>query len=1009
MPFVEQFLFGGEHRRDPAKRGVLGSSAGLGPDVAAEVERLCRGWGDVPPLGLDRPALMSFPLLATMPAIRGRLYAVIRVGAGSDAIFHAVVLGDALYAAFDRNPYLLARHLTFHDDWRPEASPPRVELEADTHEFPAALVPGVADRGFIDEAVVQFILNQRLVLPLEQATLESDRALALVISSLPVKLRRELRFASLATSEANGCNLGALATAGAGFSGWQRFLLATPSSGITPEVAAYQAALAQHLAGGDLNAIARLSLRHEFGGGRQPEPLRASVPDPRSVEPRGVAPRRLETPLAAVVGPASTASPAANSEPTRSARGEPGRPHRAAVTGADMPAGARVSAVLAGPAAAPAGAGRPAGREEGRRRERVLHDARRPVSRRPGLARTLAVVLVVFLAGGVVVLRMNGRTLARSLEWAGIPGMEPVAGGDHTPTLLEVVDVGAVYEEQRAALAGAGGALGPSVDQARRKALAGLAGRGATPLVAQVDLFAKLSADGIQQGSRPDREAERLRALAKQGEVLASELKRLELAWYSLAAGPMWRDLAQLPDAAVAARCDSLTRRDRAALDEARTGLGLTWKIRDLAEARRNVDGMASLVDLFQAAAWTPRWAADLKRAADLVSPTASPLTRAYRNCAFQLLRLKEAERSGAARALAYAPSLAGQPWPSPAIRALLPDLRRAAGAFPGGDAPSLVAGTLALYAELGDPQRAATRAATDAQFLGRLEANPAFRFDAAAYRPFVDRLRWEASTQQAAAGAKPGRTDDAARFRRALAAGRPAAGWKALADSLRTPFLAEWARRQAGAAEVAADQQRQVRAGQLAAARLATADLRRAAAAGDDWSGQWRRVAELAARFLGEAPATGDGSDGTAEVAELAAALERPLPLRLRQATVRLPQSALAAPDIATLEISVTAGEGVQRSRAFPVGPSAPAGTGWVGNVPLDLSVPLGARDELSCRVVAADGRVLLQFTAPSLAAGGGPGSFGRLRPAEGGSLQLQADPGWWSALVLPAPAVNF
>lgn len=965
MPYVEQLMFGGDTRREPAQRGVLGASAGLGADVATEVERLCRGWGDVPPLGLDRPALMSFPLLATMPSIRGRLYAVIRVGTGPAPLFHALVLGDALYTVFDRNPYLLARQVTFQDEWRPGVAPPRIEIEADTHEFPAALVPGPADRGFIDEAVVHTILNRGLVLPLEQSTRDSDRALALVISCLPVKLRRELRFASLMASESNGCSLGALVTPGAAFAGWQRFLLATPNSGMTAEVAAYHAALGQHLAAGDLNAIARLSLRHEFTGAREQDAIRAAVPEPHSPEPRPVAARQLETPLAAVV------------------TGPP-------LTTATVGRGARPSV---SPPRAP----------------RTLAGARRPVSRRSGLARLLAVVTVVFLAGGVVVLRMNGRLLARSLEWAGIPGMEPSTGGERAATLLEVVDVGAVYEEQRAQLAGAGGALGPSPDQARRKALANLAGNGATPLVAQIDLFARLSADGIQQGSRPDREAERLRALAGQGQVLASELKRLELAWYSLAAGAMWRDLAQLSDAAIAARGDSLTRRDRAALDEARTGLGLTWKIRDLAEARRNVDGMASLVDLFQATAWSPRWAADLKRAADSVSPTASPLTRAYRNCAFQVLRLKDAERAPTARALAYLPTLEGQPWPAPAIRGLLPDLRRAAGAFPHGDAPPLVAGTLKLYADLGDPVRAVKQAAADSRYLARLEANEAFRFDAAAYRPFIDRLRFEAALAGAGTGAGAAVGGEAQRFRRALDAGRTATRWQALADSLRTPFLAEWARRQAGAAEVADDQRRQVREGQLAAARQAAADLRRAAAEGRDWSGEWRRLAALATRFLGEAAAGSDGSDGTAEVAELAAALDRQLPLRLRQATVRLPQAALGAPDVAVLEVSVTAGDGTERSRAFPLGPSAPAGTGWVGNVQLDVVLPFGPRDELTCRVVAADGRVLLQSTAASLADGGGPGAFARLRPGDGGGLHLQVDPAWWSALVLPAPAVNF
>ena len=116
-----------------------------------------------------------------------------------------------------------------------------------------------------------------------------------------------------------------------------------------------------------------------------------------------------------------------------------------------------------------------------------------------------------------------------------------------------------------------------------------------------------------------------------------------------------------------------------------------------------------------------------------------------------------------------------------------------------------------------------------------------------------------------------------------------------------------------------------------------------------------------------------------------------------------------MTLPEVAVLELAAPSAANPWRSRAFTVGPSAPAGTGWVGHVDLDWTVLLGARDELSGRVVAADGRVLLRFTAPSLADGGGPGTFGRLRPADGGSVHLKAGAGWWSALEVPAPAVNF
>jgi len=249
----------------------------------------------------------------------------------------------------------------------------------------------------------------------------------------------------------------------------------------------------------------------------------------------------------------------------------------------------------------------------------------------------------------------------------------------------------------------------------------------------------------------------------------------------------------------------------------------------------------------------------------------------------------------------------------------------------------------------------------------------------------------------------------EAARFGRAAGDGSSARQWQDLADSLKTPFLAEWARRRAGAAVTVAGERRGERSSQFAGVRAAAGDLRRAAAEGRDWSPEWRLTSELAARYLGESSASGDGTDGSAEIAELAAFLDRPLPLRLERATIRLTPAALAQPEVAVLEVTVPGSDSTWRSRAFTVGPAAPAGTGWVGHVALDWTVPLGARQALVLRVVAADGRRLLDFTAPSLADGAGPGTYGRLHPGEGGSVQLKVDAGWWAALALPAPQVAF
>ena len=104
----------------------------MGQEVSDEIVRLCDNWGTVPALGLERAALMSFRLEATMPAIAGRLFTVIRVSKGLNPIFHAVTMSEGTYASFLRNPFAVAQVVTFLDLWDPSLILKRVEIEFDS-------------------------------------------------------------------------------------------------------------------------------------------------------------------------------------------------------------------------------------------------------------------------------------------------------------------------------------------------------------------------------------------------------------------------------------------------------------------------------------------------------------------------------------------------------------------------------------------------------------------------------------------------------------------------------------------------------------------------------------------------------------------------------------------------------------------------------------------------------------------------------------------------------------
>ncbi len=1022
MPFCEQLIYGVDGRQDPPVKAVLGQSPGVSQEAADELVRLCRSWGDTPPLGLQRPALMSFPLATGLSALRGRLYAVIRASQGDQTLFHAVVVNDQAYAAFGRNPFALAEAATFLDAWAPGTALGRIELPA-----PGDILlptPGTQDVGLVDEAVVQIELEGRLVLPLEQALADSDRALALIIAALPEQRRKDLRFASFTTSEANAYHLAALSTEGSAFAGWQRVLLAMPSMDLPPALEAHRETVARHLAAGDLAGLAAAGRRPAVSAERTapppPELARRTEP-PRGDEP----PRRVEPTREQAADPPRR--PAAAPPPAASALGESTAPPSAPTA---APRRAGFQSAVAGPAAYHSGLSpspRPASSPHSGPSSRSSPSASRTVRewrRTPvriglpgqkrsaggGFLRFLAVIAVLFVAGWAATVRLDLRTVTESLEWAGLPGMSGAdRASERAPSLLESVDVAGVYDKQRRRLGRGGLSLGPSPDNARRKALTALREGAAGPLCAQVDLFVSLADQGVQGDARTDRESARLRELARQGALLSTEMARLELGWHSLATGRLWSDLGELDDAGVVARRDSLAAAEQGALADARRGLNVENRAAALERACRHVEGMTAVVNLLAAEAWSDLWERKLQRAAEMVSPAASPATRAYRNSAFALLRLKEAERREDNVALAYAETPAELSWPSAEAAEQVRRLRREAGRFPARRVPPLLAATIELYTSLEEP----AVLAADPSRLAALEENAAVRFDPAGYGPFLARLKFDAVAAGSSADRDPAGAAARARFRTEAPDRDDGPGWRLLAADLDDPFLKEWAVRRADAADARALARQSDFTAAWVACRDAVAALRADAAAGRDWSAQWRRADALAREiqntYLTPPPQDPAGREQVVALGRLAAALGAPLPVEVASVTVRLDADALREPARVRFELTSGPGGETLLSDEFTIGPAAPAGSGWVGTCAPGWTLALGCRQHLTGRVVAADGQTVLEVGAQSLAAGEGPAAWATPRRGETGSLTLRLGAGFWEALQLPAEGTPF
>ncbi|MCB1185193.1 hypothetical protein KDM41_17370, partial [bacterium] len=579
-------------------------------------------------------------------------------------------------------------------------------------------------------------------------------------------------------------------------------------------------------------------------------------------------------------------------------------------------------------------------------------------------------------------------------------------------------DVGQVYDRALRHAGSSSLGLGAAGDRGRQMALGELQERATAPLLEQIALFGDLARQGIHSTSQPDREVQRLRTLAGQGETLAGELDRLELAWFSLTTGTNWRDLPRLTDSRVQARRDSLERAERGALADVRLGMGLGDLRGELTEARRQMDGMAELVALYQEPRWSPAWEAGLEAAAAKVPPSAGPTTRAYRNSAFALLRLKKAERGAAGGNLAFTTLYDPAAWPSDEVERILPRLRREAGRFADRTAPPLLAGTVGLYAALDDPETTIGRISESSGAWEQLQKNAAVRFDPDLYLDYLDRLRFEAVLRRTRPHGDPERIpahlcEPAQRaallaFADSLETLGTAEQWTAMADASEDPFLRRWSVHLAEDLDARLALRRREFSDTWTDCRAAVTALEADVKAGYDWSERWRALHGMATGAL-DTYGADLAEDPTQRprldyLRALVAALEAPRPLAVQRVTVRLDQDRLDEAQEIRLEVRNPLAGVTLLSEPFRIGPAAPTGTGWVGTATLDWSPDLSPRQMLTALVRDAAGRTVLQVQVPSLAQEGGPGLLVRPVTGAGGSVGLKCDvESYWGSLALP------
>ncbi len=945
MAIIEILNYGKLPGSPAAPAGILSRSSGINQDLADEIVRLCKGWGNASVLGDSQSALMSFPLKARAKFAAKGAYAVIKVLGGVDPLFQAAVLNRPDYAAFGFNPFAVVEAGAF-PQWDSSAVPGRRSLKPGKDSLIISPPPSPEDVGMIDEALHQLLAAHKLYLPVEKPTAESDRCLALLIEVLPEALKQQLRFASFAPSAANGYHLAATETIGCDFAGWQRLMM-TLVGGVLPEnLDRYVKKVRDCLAFGDIGVIRDES--RILALGRQ------------NAEPQHKPAARPRTPVLTPVVAAVQKSPKTAQRQAVKRNGD--------------------------------------GRVRSKTSLGQLRGGRRQL---PGAVIGL-LVLVMTAAGGWTYLELfNGGTSIPWNELVAWPGQGPQEQKNQVASLLEVPNVGSVYHKQIKKIHRAGMIPGLNQETDQRRGVINLKKEAAIPLLAQVDLYLDLSEAGIRQGSRPDRESQRLQALSNQGRVLNVEMSRLELAWHSLSTGVNWNDLNDLTDTAVVSRRDSLRKAQPSALRAAAADMEFGSRREKLDVAVRQVHGMSQLLVLFQAPHWSDQWNRDLYRAAEMVSPSASAITRAYRNSAFTFIRLKNAEHTADFTEGPFLDNLENNVWPGEKVADILPRLRREAGKFSGNETPELLSGTLQIYTALEGCTALVKDLARGSRSLAELENNPAVLFDPEAYVNYLERLRFQAALKNPELY-QAEYQDELQVFASMRLVSTSEKQWDEEILQLKNPFLKRWARYE------------KLQTQQALLADLSEFDtawdqveklvkqLENQGQGGSDWTATWVDLNQLVQVSLQEAAELLQADPAMAsrlgDLKKINKWMSGGRTLQLEKATVRLDQNILVGPENIVVEFQVLPMGEILKSASFIIGPAAPEGSGWVGTANFTAAVDLDPTQEFQVTVRSkSDGRELLKVHYPSLSQRVGPGALARPRPGANGTLLIKTDDSWW------------
>lgn len=766
MAVLEQLVFGFRADGDQ-RRSILGQTPGLTQECAAEVVRLCEGWGAVPADGVRRPVLLSFPLVTRLTSITGDLYAVIRVADGLKPIYHAVVLNRESFLEFDLNPFALAQENIFLSAYEARREMASLEVHPESLSPLVSPPPGPADLGSIDEAVRQMLANQRLLLPLERSSSDSDRFLALTVACLPRVLRQDLRFAAWAPSGTNRYSLAATYRESALYTSWQPYLMTSILGDLSQTCEDYLTEIRRCLRDGDLAGLERVTATSRVelgragptaGRGGKPRTLTATVSE-RSLR---------KTRLPAAPG-ASTVPRHPGASSVRSAA--PGRDSRA-------------------PSAAPSA--------ELRKPRRLRRPPGKPWRR--GLA---VLISLLILAVGAYHLTASSR-LTELL----VPG-EPVDLSLRIDARHDVVDVAHLYRRivQPAQRAGTAELAYLEMNH-RQRGLEALQ-QAQVVLIRQSDEYLQAADRFLAEPVADHDPAPDPERLLERGRRLSSEWRRLALAQIALRDQVDLGDLAVMVGSRLQARLDSLlgSRLRQGALEP---GLaGVRDRLAGVAQRARHLGGLVDLERLLAQPRWETGWDLRCETAIEQLGGIRHRRARQLRDDAFLLIRLKRAEHATGLAELALVDHYGPATIVTPAVADILKDLLARVEADDRRECPALLRATAAYYSGLSRATAPAASLETIVTISDELSRNHAVRFDPAVYGAHAARLRFMLLEQLLAAGTPPdalpaacfgqGSADEHLAFLALRRLEPEPASWRALAETLTDPYLERWARHRAG------------------------------------------------------------------------------------------------------------------------------------------------------------------------------------------------------------------